>query len=366
MKRKFIMKDVYLRLRQRLDEMPNGYPETESGVELKILKKIFSPEDAEMFLKLKLFPETVETIAERLGKSIEEMESILYAMAKKGQIGTLKTGGIQVFMQVPFIVGIYEFQMYRIDKELSELLEEYFPTLIGTLGSYKPELARVVPVNENIEAKSEIRPFEDVRKLLEGAKSFQVYDCLCKKEQALLGNPCSYPSEVCLSFSREENAYEKFSLGGRIITKEETLAILSDAEEQGLVHNVFFNTEGGQFGICNCCPCCCGLFRGIKEFGAHNLLARSNFVARIDVDTCSACGVCADERCPVDAISEEGGTYKVISDKCIGCGVCAVACPTESISLAERPKSEKAEPVKDIVEWFLGRAKNRGIDMKWD
>lgn len=360
------MKDVYLRLRERLDEMPNGYPKTESGVELKILKKIFSPEDAEMFLKLKLFPETVEIIAERIGRPIEEMRDILYAMAKKGQIGSFKTGGIQVFMQVPFIVGIYEFQMYRIDKELSELLEEYFPTLIGTLGSYKPELARVVPVNENIEAKSEIRPFEDVRKLLDGAKSFQVYECLCKKEQELLGNPCSYPSEVCLSFSREENAYENFSLGGRIITKEEALEVLSYAEEQGLVHNVFFNTESGQFGICNCCPCCCGLFRGIKEFGANNLLARSNFVAKIDVETCSACGVCSEERCPVDAISEEDGTFKVISEKCIGCGICTTTCPTESITLVERPKSEREEPVKSIGEWFVERAKNRGIDLKWD
>ncbi len=362
----FIMKDVYIRLRQRLDEMPNGYPETGSGVEIKILKKIFSPEDAEMFLKLKLYPETVEIIAERLGKPVDEMQGILYSMAKRGQIGSFKSGGIQVYMQVPFIVGIYEFQMYRLDKELSELLEEYFPKLIGTLGSYKPELARVVPVNESIETKSEIRPFEDVRKLLEDAKSFQIHECLCKNEQALLGNPCSYPLEVCLTFSREENAYENFSLGGRTITKDEALEILSDAEEKGLVHNVFFNTESGQFGICNCCPCCCGLFRGIKEFGAKNLLARSNFVAKIDAETCSACGVCSEERCPVDAILEEDSTFRVISDKCIGCGLCTITCPTESISLTERPKSERAEPVKDIGEWFLDRAKNRGIDLKWD
>ena len=34
------MTDVYKRLAKKLDELPNGYPETESGVELKILEKI--------------------------------------------------------------------------------------------------------------------------------------------------------------------------------------------------------------------------------------------------------------------------------------------------------------------------------------
>ena len=34
--------EVYYRLRDILDKMPNGYPATEDGLEIKILKKIYS------------------------------------------------------------------------------------------------------------------------------------------------------------------------------------------------------------------------------------------------------------------------------------------------------------------------------------
>jgi hypothetical protein len=34
--------DVYKRLARKLDELPEGYPTTRSGVELKILRKIFT------------------------------------------------------------------------------------------------------------------------------------------------------------------------------------------------------------------------------------------------------------------------------------------------------------------------------------
>ena len=41
------MKDVYQRLAEFLDTFPQRYPlHTESGIELKVLKHIFSPEDA--------------------------------------------------------------------------------------------------------------------------------------------------------------------------------------------------------------------------------------------------------------------------------------------------------------------------------
>ncbi|MEK6654627.1 MAG: hypothetical protein AABY92_05710, partial [Thermodesulfobacteriota bacterium] len=46
------MNDVYERLRQRLDDMATGFPATPSGIEIKILKQIFTPADAEMFLLL--------------------------------------------------------------------------------------------------------------------------------------------------------------------------------------------------------------------------------------------------------------------------------------------------------------------------
>jgi hypothetical protein len=59
--------DVYERLAQRLDELPNGYPRTKSGIELKVLKKIFTEDEAEIACNLKLLPETVSARAHRQG-----------------------------------------------------------------------------------------------------------------------------------------------------------------------------------------------------------------------------------------------------------------------------------------------------------
>jgi Fe-S-cluster-containing hydrogenase component 2 len=360
------MTDVYRRLAEKLDQLPAGFPKTQSGVELKILKKVFSEAEAELALKLRPIPETAEVIAQRLGTPVEEMRATLDEMAKKGQIGCLKFHGQQVYIFAPFVVGIYEFQLYRIDKELADLFEEYFPILIETLGHHGPALARVVPINDQIKGQSRILPYEDVSQLIADAKSFRLHMCICRKERELAGSPCSYSSEVCMTFSREEGAYDYFTLGGREITKEEALGVLKKAEEEGLVHNVFYNTKSGHFGICNCCPCCCGVLRGVKELGATQILARSNYVARIDVDACSACGVCADERCPMDAITEEDGEYRVDTDRCIGCGVCAPTCPTDAISLEERPEADKTEPPDNILEWLALKAQSRKIPLKFD
>ncbi len=360
------MTEVYKRLAQRLDGLPNGFPATETGVELKILEKIFSPEDAETALLLKAFPENAETIAERLGWSVSDMEATLDGMAERGQIGCVTWGGKRFYLLMPFVVGIYEFQMYRIDQELAELCEQYWPTLNRVVGGFEPALARVVPVNTPIDNKSDILVYEDVKRMIADAQSFHVHECICRKERALTGHDCAQPLEVCLSFSKESRSPDDFSLGGRDIPKQEALAILDEAERRGLVHSAFYNTQTGHFGLCNCCPCCCGLLRGIRELGAPHLLARSNYAAHIDAATCSACGVCAQDRCPVGAIREGEDSYLVDADRCIGCGVCASACPTESITLVTRPQTEQNSPPENLLVWLYQRAQSRGIDLKFD
>ena len=50
------MPNVYERLRERLDMFPQGFPKTESGVELEILEHLFAPDEAEIMLHLRPFP----------------------------------------------------------------------------------------------------------------------------------------------------------------------------------------------------------------------------------------------------------------------------------------------------------------------
>jgi electron transport complex protein RnfB len=167
-----------------------------------------------------------------------------------------------------------------------------------------------------------------------------------------------------LSFSSEEGAFDRYPLG-RVITKEEALQVVAKAEEEGLVHHTY-NVKSDHHFICNCCSCCCGIIRGMKEFHAPYMIAKSNYVAMIDQDSCEACGVCADERCPVEAIEEVDGTYAVKPERCIGCGVCTTGCPTESISLIRKPESSWDEPPSNLIEWYMKRSASRGIPMALD
>jgi Na+-translocating ferredoxin:NAD+ oxidoreductase subunit B len=358
------MSDVYQRLAEKLNELPHGFPATESGVELKILRKIFTPEEAEMTLKLRPIPESAEAVAQRLGIPLAEMQDILDDLVLKGQIGSSKMYGQQVYMMVPFVIGIYEFQLDRMDKEFADMMAEYGPSLMGVLGKFAPALTRVIPINAQIEAKHQVHRYEDLKTTLEHAKSFQLMECICRKERALHGEPCKHPTEVCLGFSEHEGAFEK-NPRGRTISKEEALKVIALADEEGLVHATF-NVKSGQVFVCNCCSCCCGILRSIKYLNAPHVMAASNFRASIDQESCAACGVCATERCPVDAIVEDNGSYRVLSERCIGCGVCTPTCPTESIQLVRKPETEQDEPPENLPEWYVRRADSRGIKMVVD
>ena len=47
-------------------------------------------------------------------------------------------------------------------------------------------------------------------------------------------------------------------------------------------------------------------------------------------DKCESCGSCVDE-CPIGAIEEEDGAYRINTEKCEDCGSCIDACPSDAI-----------------------------------
>jgi electron transport complex protein RnfB len=78
--------EIYKKLAKVLDTLPNGFPSTPSGVEIKLLKKIFTPEQADLFCSLRMTFETAGQIAERTGRPLPGLEVQLTAMAEAGQI----------------------------------------------------------------------------------------------------------------------------------------------------------------------------------------------------------------------------------------------------------------------------------------
>jgi hypothetical protein len=113
--------DVYVKLREYLNRLPLGFPATPSGVELEILKKLFSEEEAETALLLSPLPEEVDRIAARCGVDSGELDEKLENMSRKGLAHRIRRQGKTYYNSVPFMIGLYEYSVKKIDKELAAL-----------------------------------------------------------------------------------------------------------------------------------------------------------------------------------------------------------------------------------------------------
>jgi electron transport complex protein RnfB len=352
--------DVYCRLAQRLDAIPNGFPATESGVELRLLAKIFTPEQAALAAVMRMSYEPADAIAARVGIDSRTAYRTLKGMARQGLIYAARGKGQLDFRLMPFAFGIYEFQLPRMDRELAELFEAYFHETRGGSVYGAPPIHRVIPVEEAISTNIEISPYERASALLEGAKAWAVRDCICRVQKALLGEGCHHPVENCMVFAPVEGAFDH-SAEDRAITKDEALRILLEAEEAGLVHTVG-NYRDGHFYICNCCTCSCGILRGVAEFGVLSAIAHSPFRAVADADTCAGCGDCV-ARCSFGALAVPEDVCVIDALHCVGCGQCITVCPTGALQMARRPQGDLPILPIDHQEWTAQRAQARGISL---
>lgn len=354
--------DVYRNLAKTLDSLPNGFPATESGLEIKLLKRIFRPEDAELFCDLRLEFETAQQISERTGRPLDGLEKHLFEMGDRGQIFSVDVGGVGIFKMVPWAFGIYEFQLRHMDRELAEMCEEYGKHYGKQFFSNTPQLMQVVPVEKEIPGQQVALSHEQVSSIIESSQSHAVFDCVCKKEKHLLDEGCDKPLEICMGFAPVPGVFDD-SDKYKALTKDEAYAVLEKAEEAGLVH-LTWNVESGHFFICNCCGCCCGVLRSINELGIDAAkVINSYYFAEIDPDECVVCGVCKDERCQVNAIEEGEDTYTIVREKCIGCGLCVTTCPSDAIALIRKQADEIVPPPKNEQDWYAKRADQRGIDI---
>jgi ferredoxin len=350
----------YKHLAIRLDELPNGFPPTDEGIELRLLAYLFTPEEAELAAQLRLSPETAAAVAQRLGREPAAVARLLKGMARKGLIQAGRTPEGLGFGLLPFVVGIYEAQVGRIDAELARLFEDYYRQAFKHIMDIQPAVHRIVPVQEAVKVDLEIQPYESVTQILAQAQSWGVIDCICRKQQALVGKPCGHPVDVCMVFSPTPGAFDN-SPAVRALTHPEALAVLHRAAEAGLVHSVS-NSQGPIGYICNCCTCACGVLRGMAELGHANVVARSAFVSTISENDCIGCTACVSA-CQFDAITCEA-VAEIYAPRCVGCGLCALACPEQAITLVLRPPEEVKPPPPSEDDWRRDRAAARGIDLQ--
>ena len=340
--------DAYKKLAQKLDQLPNRYPATDSGVEIKLLEKMFSLEEAELAAEMSGTKEPTSLIADRAGVPVKDAKRILKGMVRKKLILFSKGEKELVYGLMPFVVGFYEEFLPRLDKESAELMEQYFQETKGVITGEGRSVHRVVPVQEAIDFEMEIYPYEKASDLIENAKSWGVRDCICRTQKSLIGDPCGHPIENCLVFAPVEGAFDRSDVD-RAISKEEALQILHEAEDAGLVHTTGA-FQGPTHYICNCCTCSCGILRGVAEFNRPSAITKSDFQVVVDEDLCVICGDCL-ERCQFNALELGDTALMIDSGNCVGCGLCVPACPEDALVLIRRPEDEITPLPEDITEW---------------
>jgi len=351
------MTDVYQRLARFLDRLPAGFPPAPGGAELKILRKLFTPEEAGLFMHLSLLGESARVVAFRAHLPQAQVASMLEKMAEKGLISVdYRPGRARLTAEYSvnqYVIGFLEEQVDHLDHELAALTEAYTPVYFKDGPWSKVPQMRTIPIRESIPVEHAVMPYERAEDIARSHTRFAVRNCICRQERQLIGQGCGKPLEVCLSF--DNGAEQSVRAGrGRMISMDEALTIFKQADQAGLVLQPS-NSKDPIF-ICACCGCCCGVLRGIKQFDKPADLVSNAFIARHDAGLCSACEACI-ERCQMEAITLVNGTVSLNLERCIGCGLCVSSCPSGALSLVR--KAEPPSIPKDTVSNYLKMAQAR-------
>jgi Na+-translocating ferredoxin:NAD+ oxidoreductase subunit B len=349
--------DAYRRLAQHLDRLPGGFPPTEDGVELRILQRLFTPDEARLAVHCTLIPETAAVIARRAGISMEEASRRLEAMAQRGLLFNIRIEGRPtLYMAAQYVIGIWEYHVKDLDPDLIRDMNAYIPRLMDPEVWKKSPQLRTVPVGRSIPASASVLPYERAEELVRARKRFLVAPCICRTEHRMMGEGCDRPVETCLVFDLGADFYERNGLGRRI-DLDEALDILKQADRAGLVLQP--SNARKVINICCCCGCCCQVLKTLKRYPAPATLVSSPFIAALDPETCKGCGVCVD-RCQMDALEMNEDKVCLDPKRCIGCGLCVSTCPTGSLTLSRKPDEEHSDIPGTMVESAIRLGRTRG------
>ena len=336
---------VYRDLQTHLDKLPIGFPSTKSGVEIRILKHLFTPEEAKLACQLSMIPEPLDQIYDRFDKSkiaMDGLERALDHMVEKGSIMGMEMANRKLYGLIPFAIGMYEFQVDRLTKDFARDAALY---IAGEFGDEMrrtriPQL-RTIPVRQSIAApeRFSVSSYDDVKSIIDNVGGhIAVLNCICRQTREVIGGSCAKTDlrETCIVLREAADMFMGWGIG-RSINEDEALAILDKAQEAGLVLQPE-NTRHPSY-VCCCCGDCCGILTTVKRHPRPAELYATNYYAEIDPELCTGCEVCVS-RCQLDAIAMANAVAVVDLDRCIGCGNCVAICEFNASQLRKKETEE--------------------------
>lgn len=345
-----------------------GVPLPRTELTNKLLRNIFTEEEAFIVavgIQKALLPVTERRVSKRTKIPRKEVRKILRDMSYRGKLSNLGP----FYLLLPYLPGFFElyFTTNRDDPERMrkageahyELIKSGFHVKHSSSGypmyrvipAVEPTL-RTIKLNATLPVKHKVLPYEVLEKYLSKFKVFAIQTCSCRNAAKLSGNPCKRTDEnFCVSAGLLADRVIKGGVG-RQVNLDELMEIMKRAEKEGLVHETI-NVKSSSVFICNCCSCCCGFLKSVKELKNRGAIATPNFQPVINASICQACKKCM-KLCPMEAISHQEVTNEMIISlaECIGCGVCASNCPQNAISLI---KIRNIAPVNNLIGFALIR-----------
>ena len=322
------------------------------------LEKFFTPDEAKLAVKLQFTPETLTDLCKRINEPEEEIYPLLKSMAEKATVQEDEVEGRKTYQFAEWVMMMENF-MRRTDKPdpfVKKMVLWWEDTkLVDVDFEFKPSGLRTLPVAVEVEKVGGILPYENITQVIRKQDYIAVAECYCRKGKRLIGKEeCDHPLDVCLVFGSYARYLVNYGFGKKL-SQEETLDLIKDCEDRGLVHNA--DNIKDITWLCNCCGCCCSPLSSHVKLGRTDMTS-SDFIVSFDSEKCTEAGICGTcvDRCQVNAITiEKEGDLPIIEyEKCIGCGSCNFTCPGDALTLKRRaPSTAPSDSMSELHDKIM-------------
>ena len=340
----------------------------------RLLEWLFNPIELEVCHLLKDLPleDQTENVAKILDMPVEKVEDILESCFQKGVLfardrktrygyrflprgimqfhdGCLTNSSLDL-KYGPKVFDLWDDWCYADEGASDYRAQKKRGAREGTKGR------RILPAYEAILESPDVdqlQPWEDGREVINCHYRWAMSHCSCRRRVSGGGMTCKRTkAQVCLQF---DMAAETVILRhNREISREESLAALTQAHRDGLVGSMEHYQTSNFYMLCFCCDCCCHHWAPhITQHGEYHpgwRWDKSRWQVTIDQDKCIACKNKQSGKprcihvCQFNAIDmRDTEVVKEVKepvikprayvepDKCWGCLSCATVCPSKAI-----------------------------------